>query len=147
MKFDVGDISWMLMSDANVKEKWMEKWTKITKTVTNVFQMSLLNFVPNMRPTHRWNHKMRYEAIDSEWPRIMFYIRPQLQGYSLIKISKPVNHPCLKSVFTSKIHCKQSILHESALKQHFQNLRCESLMCANPKLNVSLWCVTPYILT
>ena len=56
--------------------------------------------------------KMSYEPNNSEWPRIRFYMSPQLQGYGPYhmeyhkfipwKISKLVNHPCQVHLWLDK---------------------------------------------
>ena len=52
--FDVGDIFGMFVPDANVKRQWMLA-TKMTKTATNIIQLSPTNSVSNIRHQHRCN--------------------------------------------------------------------------------------------
>ena len=68
-----------------------------------------------------WLRKMPYVSIDSEWPKIMFYIGPQLQHFPVEKIFKTKNHPT------------------QVLNKNFKSDLCISLSYLIFKLGRSVW--------
>ena len=81
--------------------------------------------IPFSNDHYLWSATFRktpYEPIDSGGPRIMFYISPQLKGYSLKKIIKPVNHPSLDSTFPDFGHLNE-IFASSKVSKFYSLLR------------------------
>jgi len=61
--FDIGDIFWMLLPDANAK-KYSMLATKSAETVTNISKLSPTYFVSNIRRQHRCS-RFSYQKISA----------------------------------------------------------------------------------
>ena len=93
--FDIGDLFWMLLPDANNKKQRMLA-TKSAKTVTNVSKLSPTYFVSNIRRQHRCS-RFSYQKC----PRHIIFSILQFTlmriGVKTITLLIPLFAVCLKS--------------------------------------------------
>ena len=80
--FDIGDIFWMLVPDANVK-RYRILVAKTTKTAINISKLSPKNFVSNIRHQHRCSNEMSISVWEST--RDCMKIKISSQNYKFLR--------------------------------------------------------------
>ena len=120
-----GDMIWMLVTDANVKIKWLLV-TRMIETVTNIFKLSPTNFVSNIRCPHRCNlmnltlHSYLSQLCKSQWSVIVTLVKcyksPFLSRDIFLSQQNPRNRDIFKNWTTKFDKSAQNQFETSDLR-------------------------------